>query len=166
MIHYIVHLCALHLSLWVLYFIIFKVVKVSSWELAYFSMEKKNLISQVMLTRHILPSDYIHKFLYFLQHRTKIRRHIVDQQSFTINNNACTLAFCHGFYCGAILFLVVPMHDALLGRIPILFPQCTSCFRKIPMTSMMSSSINSEWLTEQQQQQTTIKHFSSMHITY
>lgn len=87
MIHYIVHLCALHLSLWVLYFIIFKVVKVSSWELAYFSMEKKNLISQVMLTRHILPSDYIHKFLYFLQHRTKIRRHIVNQQSFTINSN-------------------------------------------------------------------------------
>lgn len=144
MIHYIVHLCALHFSLCVLYFIIFKVVKVSSWELAYFSMKKKNLISQMMLTRHILPSDYIQEFLYFLQHRTKMRRHIVAHQSFTVNSNACTLAFCHSFYCVAVLFLVVPMHGALLGGIPILFSQCTSGFRKIPVTSTMSSSINSE----------------------
>lgn len=122
-------------------------MEIFSWELAYFSMEKKNLISQTMLTRHILPSDYIHKFPYFLQHRTKIRRQIADHQPFTVNSSACTLAVCHTLYCVAILFLAVHMHDALLTTVPILFSQCTSCFRKT-MTLILFSTTNFEWLTE------------------
>lgn len=157
-------MCFVPFPLCVLYFIILKVMEIFSWELAYFSMEKKNLISQTMLTRHILPSDYIHKFPYFLQHRTKIRRQIADHQPFTVNSSACTLAVCHTLYCVAILFLAVHMHDALLTTVPILFSQCTSCFRKT-MTLILFSTTNFEWLTEPKKKKKITKHFSSVYTS-
>lgn len=87
----------MHLSVCVLYFMILKVTKISSWKPTYFSVKKKNLISQIMHKRHVLLSDYIHKifFWFFFLHRTKVQRHIVDCQPFCTNSKVCTLMVCH-----------------------------------------------------------------------
>lgn len=89
---------------------------------------------------------------------------LIDHQPFTVNSNACTLAVCHTLYCVAILFLAVHMHDALLRKVPILFSQCTSCFRKT-MTLILFSTTNSEWLTEPKKKKKITKHFSSVYTS-
>jgi hypothetical protein len=115
-------------------------MKISFREPAYFSVEKKSLISQSMLKRYILPSDYIHKFLYFLHHcRVKIRRHIAHHQPFSVKSTVHTLAVCHeAFYFVAIFSLAGHRPEALLVVVAIFFSQSASHFRKTSVTASIS----------------------------
>lgn len=150
MIHYVIYIGGMHFSLYALYLNILKVTKTSCWKPTYFNVEKKNLISQTMLENHIPPSDYIHKFLYFFQHRTKIRRHIVDHQPFCVNSKVCRLAVCHRlllhsnhFPCWAHTWCLINNRTSTLFLMYIMF------YKNPGGRLIISFTMDFEWLTEQ-----------------